>query len=192
MSTLDLRFHSLSAKLLTTLKMSRTSFNFKCPWRAKMTLFTWVQSILVRLRASQPLSSSILVLSISLSRVICVTIEQLETLSLRSTIQQVDLLSRETKRQKDVRPWLMISISLSLKKSSQRLPPSLLMDQPNFKVSFGKITPVFSLLKMLIAITSHNKLRITNVLFSNSWLCTSLKGSERNLTVFLDCHHTRT
>lgn len=62
----------------------------------------------------------------------------------RNTILFKVVSYREINNIKDVKPWLTICINLILTKSCPKLPLNSPMDLLSFKVSFGKITPVFN------------------------------------------------
>jgi hypothetical protein len=71
------------------------------------------------------------------------------TLNSRNMIHCQALSCRETNWTKDARLKHMTWKNQILIKSFQRHPPNWPMVQPNFKVSFGKIMPVFNHLRVL-------------------------------------------
>merc|ERR1719331_50507 len=65
--------------------------------------------------------------------------KQLETISLKNTTHCQVVLLLEIKCIRDVKLWLMTCTNQTLTRFCQRHHLNSLMDQPNFKVSSGKI-----------------------------------------------------
>ena len=140
-------------------------------------LFTWEWFILDPQCPKLLTSFLTQVQSISPSPVVFVMMRLQVNIGSRSSIQIHNHSLKEIKNQRDARLWLMICKSLSLKRFCLRLHQSWLMDLLNYRVSFGKITPVFNhLMRKLVAelTWSYSSLKI-NALSSNSLPFINLK-----------------
>ena len=118
--------------------------NFRYHFNQKMMLSTSEPSSWDPQHLNQQELYSILVLNILPSHQFSVMMRQPVTISSRNTIHCQVVLLLEIKCIKDVKLWHMICINQILIRFYQKHPQSLLMDQPNFKVSFGKTIHAFN------------------------------------------------
>ena len=143
-------------KELTLIRLTLTphssSVNMPIPLRITETIYNSRSHLIVRMMPSiseqfiwdlQSLNHqewfSIQVQSIWLSPPFFAMTRLLETINSRSTILSKECLSKEIRTTRDARLCPTICTSPTQTKSCLRPPPSWLMDQPSFKVSYGKI-----------------------------------------------------
>ena len=174
--------------------ITRTIYNFKFLLTAEMMLSILEQFGWALQHPNQQELFSILVQNTLQSLPYFVMMKQQETISLRSMILFKVVSSKEIKCTEDAKPWLTTCTSQNQTKSFQKQAQNWPTVQPNFKVSFGKITLASKPLKAeLNQVFNWNlNLNKTNVHSSNFWVCINHKVSVMTLMVFSDFHHTKT
>ena len=174
--------------------ITRTIYNFKFLSTAEMMLSILEQFGWALQHPNQQELFSILVQNTLQSLPYFVMMKQQETISLRSMILFKVVSSKEIKCTEDAKPWLTTCTSQNQTKSFQKQAQNWHTVQPNFKVSFGKITLASKPLKAeLNQVFNWNlNLNKTNVHSSNFWVCINHKVSVMTLMVFSDFHHTKT